>query len=437
MHAGVLADPVIDRVPAAVADHRHGAAEAARNGAARPGAVGDLAHPLEAQDLQVGIPEPAFLLGEASAMRGERGLAGRQVAVVARPAQVEVLFQPARRLGPAASANRPISIAASARQRNTRVMTELPTRSRATLSQVFPGRSRFVHSFARPGTRDGACRRCIILFANRVRAASPGVEYAAPSRTSPTQEEYRPRRRLTCVRSFVAFGSIARGSNGRTSVMAARAARLVSVRPCPPHPAANHPAPPAPSASAATAAVSARRMRGPSASRSVCGRLSRGPAPPRQSRLPGRPAPTAAGIPGAPHRGKRRHRILHLGVLVAENEPAAAVGCTDRRQGQRARPPPAEPARRIAGRPRPHWRACASRLTRATWVWRVITGCRREAPSLHRLLHQIIEPGMLERGEQEMQVARRRLRAGLPLDRGRAPAWPARRARPAIRRRGR
>src|SRR5215831_18454813 len=62
-HAGIFADRVTDLVPAAVADQGHRGAEAPRDGSSRPGPERDLAHPLEVEDLQVGVPETALLFG--------------------------------------------------------------------------------------------------------------------------------------------------------------------------------------------------------------------------------------------------------------------------------------------------------------------------------------------------------------------------------------
>ena len=56
---------------------------------------------------------------------------------------------------------------------------------------------------------------------------------------------------------------------------------------------------------------------------------------------------------------------------------------------------------------------------------------------LDRLLHHVVEPLVLERREQVVQVARRGLRAGLLLQRQRRALAGCRRASPAIRRRGR
>src|SRR5450756_962665 len=75
-HAGILADPVIHPVLAPVTDRGHRRAEPARNGSLRPGPVGGFAHPLEVENLQVGVPELALLLGETCADLAERGLAG-------------------------------------------------------------------------------------------------------------------------------------------------------------------------------------------------------------------------------------------------------------------------------------------------------------------------------------------------------------------------
>src|SRR5690242_14333107 len=85
-NAGVLAYPVVDGVPPAIADQRRRAAKAARDGPLGPGTGRRLAHPIEADDLERRIPEFALLLGEARGDRLERGRTGRQVSVIARPA---------------------------------------------------------------------------------------------------------------------------------------------------------------------------------------------------------------------------------------------------------------------------------------------------------------------------------------------------------------
>src|SRR5215212_5948793 len=63
-HAAVFDDRVADRPPVPVGDQRPAAAKAAGNGPVRPGPVGHFADAVEGRDLQVGIPEPAFLGGE-------------------------------------------------------------------------------------------------------------------------------------------------------------------------------------------------------------------------------------------------------------------------------------------------------------------------------------------------------------------------------------
>ncbi len=80
-HAAVLDDGIAHRPPMAVGGQRAAAAEPARNGAVGPWPERDLADLVEVRDLQVGIPEPAFL-GRKPLLNGaERPgvVAGRQL----------------------------------------------------------------------------------------------------------------------------------------------------------------------------------------------------------------------------------------------------------------------------------------------------------------------------------------------------------------------
>src|SRR5207248_6037647 len=71
-HAAVLDDRIADRPPVAVRDLDAAGAEPARNGAVGPGPVGDFADLVEVRDLQIGVPEPAFLGRKPPLNGGER-----------------------------------------------------------------------------------------------------------------------------------------------------------------------------------------------------------------------------------------------------------------------------------------------------------------------------------------------------------------------------
>ena len=74
------------------------AAEPAGNGAVGPGTVVDLADLIEIGDLQVGVPEPAFLGRKPPLDGGERAglVARRQLGIEARAEHIGVLFKPVR-----------------------------------------------------------------------------------------------------------------------------------------------------------------------------------------------------------------------------------------------------------------------------------------------------------------------------------------------------
>src|SRR5215475_3542279 len=94
-HVGVLADRVVHSMFAPVRDCCNGGAEAARDRVGRPWPECDFPHPLIANDLQTGIPEPAFLLREAVGDGFEAGLAWTSYAVITRANQIKALFKPA------------------------------------------------------------------------------------------------------------------------------------------------------------------------------------------------------------------------------------------------------------------------------------------------------------------------------------------------------
>src|SRR5215216_1230629 len=96
--AGVLTDPVVDGAGTRVGHQRHAAAKAARDAvrrAARPWPERGLVNTVESDDLQIGLPELALLLGEPRHDLAEHGrmLALRHHGVVARAGQPEVQFQ--------------------------------------------------------------------------------------------------------------------------------------------------------------------------------------------------------------------------------------------------------------------------------------------------------------------------------------------------------
>src|SRR5262245_6305949 len=81
---GVLADRIIHGVVAPIADSRDRGAEAAWNRLGSPRPECNFTHPVEPQNLQVRIPETAFLLGKPMSDRAESGLAWRHHTVIAR-----------------------------------------------------------------------------------------------------------------------------------------------------------------------------------------------------------------------------------------------------------------------------------------------------------------------------------------------------------------
>src|SRR5262249_1293382 len=105
-HPGVLTDRVIHRVLAPVAHSRNGCAVAARYRLRSPRAVCDFPHSVEAKDLQIGIPETPFLLGETGSDPTQTSLTRWQHAVVARTNQVDAPFKPTRRRGRGGRAQR-------------------------------------------------------------------------------------------------------------------------------------------------------------------------------------------------------------------------------------------------------------------------------------------------------------------------------------------
>src|SRR5215471_15575599 len=105
-HAGVLTDRVIHRMIAPVADSRDNCAVAARYRLRSPWAVCDFPYSVEADDLQVGIPEPTLLMGKAGLDPTQGGLTRWQHSIVARTDQVDAFFQPTGRRSRGARAQR-------------------------------------------------------------------------------------------------------------------------------------------------------------------------------------------------------------------------------------------------------------------------------------------------------------------------------------------
>src|SRR5215831_2419032 len=95
-HARVLADRIIHGVLVSVRDSGDGGAEAARDRVRSPRSECDFPYPLKPDDLQIGIPEAAFLFSKTIGDGIEAGLAGGQYAIVSRADQINALFQPAR-----------------------------------------------------------------------------------------------------------------------------------------------------------------------------------------------------------------------------------------------------------------------------------------------------------------------------------------------------
>src|SRR4029078_8174117 len=88
-HASVVHDRVIHCVLAPVAYSRDSRAVAARYRLGRPWAVCDFPYAVETDDLQVGIPEATFLLGEAGSDPTQTSFTRWQHPVVARTNQVD------------------------------------------------------------------------------------------------------------------------------------------------------------------------------------------------------------------------------------------------------------------------------------------------------------------------------------------------------------
>ena len=78
-----------------------------------------------------------------------------------------------------------------------------------------------------------------------------------------------------------------------------------------------------------------------------------------------------------------------------------------------------------------------SLLTRETWVCRVSTGCSARGAHLDRLLHHVVEPGVLQRRKDIGDVGQAILRPRLRDDGQAVGPLAAVDLRPAIRRRGR
>src|ERR1041385_6585800 len=97
-HAAVLGDRIADGAPYAVGDQSAAGAEAARDRAVGPGPERHLLDLVDAFNPQVGVPEPAFLGGEAVLDRAEppQVVAGRQLGIEARAPEIQRLFQPIR-----------------------------------------------------------------------------------------------------------------------------------------------------------------------------------------------------------------------------------------------------------------------------------------------------------------------------------------------------
>jgi|SRR5215471_19957441 len=96
-HAGVLTDRVIHRVVSPVAYSSDSCTVTARYRLRGPRAVCDFPYSVEADDLQLGIPEPTLLLGEAGSDPAQGGITRWQHSVVARTDQVNAFFKPTGR----------------------------------------------------------------------------------------------------------------------------------------------------------------------------------------------------------------------------------------------------------------------------------------------------------------------------------------------------
>src|SRR5581483_12277608 len=89
-HPAILDDGVVDPPPATVRHERATAAKSTGDRAFGPRPRRDLVDAIEADDGELGIPEPAFLAGESALDFPERGrlVARRQCRVIARSAHV-------------------------------------------------------------------------------------------------------------------------------------------------------------------------------------------------------------------------------------------------------------------------------------------------------------------------------------------------------------
>ena len=132
---------------------------------------------------------------------------------------------------------------------------------------------------------------------------------------------------------------------------------------------------------------------------------------PRQARPAGPPAA----------RPRRRRRA---GARPAIAPSASSSGSSGRTSGVQITPHCSQASMALA--------SSRSRLSRATWVRRVTTGLRRRAAHLDRLLRHVVESGVLQRREQEIEVGRRFLIAGFA--RRRRASRSCARLRPARRR---
>src|SRR5262249_45491831 len=93
-HAGVLTDRVIHRMISPVAYSRDSCTVAARYRLRSPWAVCDFPYSVEADDLQIVLPEPTLLLGKAGLDPTQGGPTRWQHSIVARTDQVNAFFQP-------------------------------------------------------------------------------------------------------------------------------------------------------------------------------------------------------------------------------------------------------------------------------------------------------------------------------------------------------
>src|SRR5262245_49461296 len=103
-----LADRIMERPLAPVRDERNAIAEPARDRLRGPGAECRLANALDAENLEVGLPVLAFLVGEPGAelVQHARVVAQRHERVVARTREVEVELVPVRGRGRRGAAER-------------------------------------------------------------------------------------------------------------------------------------------------------------------------------------------------------------------------------------------------------------------------------------------------------------------------------------------